>query len=61
LVVGHGKRAVAWWCEKLPLDRASEDVPEGVDGELVRLELESAAPAAAREEDGFAGDDRSRA
>jgi len=58
-MIAHGQRGMELDVELL--GAVAEDVPEGVDGELVRLELEGAACAAAREEDGFAGDDRSRA
>jgi len=58
-VIAHGQRGMELDAELL--GAVTQDVPEGVDGKFVRLELESAACAAAREEDGFAGDDRSRA
>jgi len=52
-VIAHGQGGMK--LEVVLLGAVAEDVPEGVDGELVGLELEGAARAAACEEDGFAG------
>jgi len=51
-MIAHGQGGMK--LEVVLFGAVSEDVPEGVDGKLVGLELEGAARAAAREEDGFA-------